>query len=365
VLRKSWIVIVIALVMLAFSFTGTSCFLSFSALESVGGPDDGGDTLVPVERFVSAPPGFSGECVPLTYQWEYRQGSGGKAVTHSFALTFNMPEELYSYYSGIERAPISDYSVYVTHPSDDYVLQALVEELKNMAEEKGFDLLETANFAASFVQDVNSIAYATDEVGEEYPKYPLETLRDKEGDCEDSSVLVAALLQLLGYDVVLISFPSIGEEYTGHMGVGVAGDFGGASYLYEGIDYYYLETTDMWAVGESPDGFESRQAIIYELEPIPVLTLTYFQWTVFHGQHTLTLETTVRNWGTGEAEGAYIQVSFDGQFWVQSEAFDLQPSYEAKDIKVGLDLPSGEDALMVQLVHCQQVVDETEIDLEQ
>ena len=30
-----------------------------------------------------------------------------------------IPESLYLYYSKMERAPVEDYSIYVTHPLDD------------------------------------------------------------------------------------------------------------------------------------------------------------------------------------------------------------------------------------------------------
>ena len=48
----------------------------------------------------------------------------------------------------------------------------------------------------------------------EYPKYPIETLFDKAGDCEDTSILLTTLLKANNYDTVLIEMP-------GHMATGV------------------------------------------------------------------------------------------------------------------------------------------------
>lgn len=81
--------------------------------------------------------------------------------------------------------------------------------------------------------------------GVEYPKYPVETLVDGKGDCEDSSILAAALLSLMDYDVVLLG-------YSDHMAVGVQmTDFGPyyagytpKYYDFGGKRYYYVETTN-------------------------------------------------------------------------------------------------------------------------
>jgi hypothetical protein len=59
----------------------------------------------------------------------------------------------------------------------------------------------------SFVQDKsipNSVQYMSDPVGIEYPKYPLETLGDGGGDCEDLAILFASLAEILGYETVLV-----------------------------------------------------------------------------------------------------------------------------------------------------------------
>ena len=79
----------------------------------------------------------------------------------------------------------------------------------------------------------------------EYPKYPVETLVDGRGDCEDAAILMAGLLDALGYDTVLL-------EYSDHMALGIRMDAFNpyyAKYLpryftHEGKRYYYVEGTD-------------------------------------------------------------------------------------------------------------------------
>jgi len=66
-----------------------------------------------------------------------------------------------------------------------------------------------AQFLAWFVQD--AIDYEEDGPNTggmtEYWKYPLETLIDGKGDCEDGSILLAALLTAAGYDAGIFLLP--------------------------------------------------------------------------------------------------------------------------------------------------------------
>jgi hypothetical protein len=81
----------------------------------------------------------------------------------------------------------------------------------------------------------------------EYPKYPVETLVDGRGDCEDAAILMAGLLDALGYDTVLL-------RYSDHMALGIRmGEFNPyyARYTpkyfeHEGKHYYYIEGTNFY-----------------------------------------------------------------------------------------------------------------------
>lgn len=75
------------------------------------------------------------------------------------------------------------------------------------------------------------------------PRFPVETVVDGTGDCDDKSVLLAGLLSREGYDVVLFLF--IPEH---HMAVGVRNE----SDQYRGSGYMYIETTYTALVGEVP-----------------------------------------------------------------------------------------------------------------
>jgi len=78
-------------------------------------------------------------------------------------------------------------------------------------------------------------------------KGPLEVLRDSSGVCSEKSVLLAHLLKDRGYEVALIEFYD-----ADHMGVGV-----GCNRPNVG-DYCYIESTELWSIGDMPEDFEGE-----------------------------------------------------------------------------------------------------------
>jgi hypothetical protein len=184
--------------------------------------------------------------IARTFEWRF----GGK----EFTWEMNLPQSLYDYYVGLPRTPTANYSVYATHPMDDAYLDELVAEIGETAQAEGFTERQTAEFAIAFVQ---SLPYSADSVTtpfDEYPRYPIETLVDMGGDCEDTSILLASLLDRMGHGVVFLIFAGT-ETAEGHAAIGVAGIAGslGTYWEYAGSRYYYLETTGTgWAIGEAP-----------------------------------------------------------------------------------------------------------------
>jgi hypothetical protein len=75
------------------------------------------------------------------------------------------------------------------------------------------------------------------------PRFPVETIVDGTGDCDDKSVLLAGLLSREGYDVALFLF--IPEH---HMAVGVRNE----SHQFQDTGYLYIETTYTALVGDVP-----------------------------------------------------------------------------------------------------------------
>lgn len=132
--------------------------------------------------------------------------------------------------------------------------------LRQAASGAGFSTKqEQADFAIDVVQ---SLPYVTDEIGtgyDDYTKFIEETLVDIRGDCEDTTVTLAVFLHNLGYDIVLIEFPT-------HIGVGIAGDYDGSYVSHEGTQYYYVETTsEGWAIGDIPEVLDTSNVLISPL----------------------------------------------------------------------------------------------------
>ena len=97
---------------------------------------------------------------------------------------------------------------------------------------------------------------------DEYPKFPVETLAEGWGDCEDSSILYAALMRAAGYDVILLELPR-------HMAVGVAlsKPILGSFVVYKGKMYFYAETTGSgWLIGMTPKAYANQKV---KAIPIP------------------------------------------------------------------------------------------------
>ena len=101
---------------------------------------------------------------------------------------------------------------------------------------------------------------------DEFRRYPIETLIDGGGDCEDTTILVAALLRGLGEKPVLIFTP-------GHIALGISGNFSGASVTYNGTEYYYCETTGTgWTVGDLPSSSGTKVTRIIPLTASEIAT---------------------------------------------------------------------------------------------
>lgn len=193
------------------------------------------------------------ESIEVVYAWNYGEGN--------WTYELKIPYSSYEYYKTVDREKIKNYSYYVTDPSDDEYLAGLAEKFKDAAEKENFSDLDMVKNIIFFVQSLN---YVDDKVGtgyDEYPKFPLETLADEGGDCEDSAILLASLLRELGYGTVLIQF-------TDHMAVGVKGEesIQGGYYEVDGIRYYYVETTSTgWEIGDIPDLMKGQSARILPL----------------------------------------------------------------------------------------------------
>ena len=136
-----------------------------------------------------------------------------------------------------------DYRVWVTDNDNEAFVRSMAQALDSTAQVDGDDTYEEANFFLSFV--AGAIPYKLTDV----PELAAQTVVDA-GDCKDTSILLAGLLQAVGYQTALISFPPVPGTNAGHMTAGIAlSDSQVPSlpdmvyYTQNGVNYYNAETT--------------------------------------------------------------------------------------------------------------------------
>lgn len=136
------------------------------------------------------------------------------------------------------------------------------QALSQISEEHGYSSFAEMSSVLAFAQ---TTSYQSDEDTRGQPEfwqYPVETLYDRTGDCEDSTILTAALLRRLGHGVVILLMPD-------HAAIGVAAPPGiqGDFVTWNGTRYFYAETTaEGWRIGDMPARYTNADA---EVVPIP------------------------------------------------------------------------------------------------
>jgi hypothetical protein len=134
------------------------------------------------------------------------------------------------------------YPAFVDEPAQEPFFAELLGALRAVRDERGLDADRYAELLTVFAQ---SVAYGTDPV-DLSPKFPVETFVEGEGDCDDKTLLLAALLAREGYDVAILLFES--EQ---HVSLGIRSEAEG----YAGTGYEFVETTAPAFVGMVPDEF--------------------------------------------------------------------------------------------------------------
>lgn len=176
----------------------------------------------------------------------------GIYTTKTAEITMTLDANLYTYYRSLPRYLLySNYVCYMNDERNQEIIRQFVEQILTVCEEKGLDDHETIQQFIAFVQNME-YTHDIDSTGElEWPKYPIETFYDGGGDCEDLSIVLASALRELGYQVCFILFDD-------HVGVGVEddGEMSGVFYEYEGVRYFYIETTAKgWDIGGVPEEY--------------------------------------------------------------------------------------------------------------
>lgn len=177
-------------------------------------------------------PAGGGETYKYTIPWTHK--------SQRFTTQFGIAEDRYWYYKDQNRTTSAD-SRFAT-PRDP-VIRTIAKDIADASISTG-DSCEYC-LAIDFVE---SMTYQYDidyNSNTEYPKYAIETIVDKRGDCEDTSFLMASIFGALDVKTVLL-------VYSDHMAVGFSSDTcPGDSYTHQGRKYCFLETT---GTPDNPEG---------------------------------------------------------------------------------------------------------------
>jgi hypothetical protein len=119
--------------------------------------------------------------ITLTYNWYYNN--------QRYTWSVEVPRELAQYYyqkdRPTDRPSGYHYADYVTEQKGDLIMRKLVDDLFLFYVNETWGEENLVEFTISFVQ---SLEYY-EEYNEDYPRYPIQTLVDYGGDCEDTSIL--------------------------------------------------------------------------------------------------------------------------------------------------------------------------------
>jgi PKD repeat protein len=140
------------------------------------------------------------------YEWTY----DGQAQSCDLEISL----DLYGYYRAQPRIAWTgrDYDEYVLDPLDDSHLETITQEILGVTAGDVHEALENALF---FVQ--HCIRYVYDPLWFEYPRYPIETLMDGIGDCEDTAILYTSLVRTLGHGALMVIVDTDGNGQIDHM----------------------------------------------------------------------------------------------------------------------------------------------------
>lgn len=263
----------------------------------VGGDAAFGKADRVLQDVVDAVPGFPAVRLPdavgedddvvREYSWVYR------GVPYAWRVGFRSSD----YAEGVAHARVLDpraYGVYVTTPREDAAVAKVAAGLDALADERGYEGAARANLVLAFVQGLEYVLDGEAYPADDYPKYPIETLVEQGGDCEDTSALYVALARALGVNATLLLL-------DGHMAAGVSA-LGARGERHDG--YLWAETTKAgYRVGDTPRDFAGATVSALPVVTLPALDVA---WTAEPSRWGFVVRVDVWNNGTALARGVTV-----------------------------------------------------------
>jgi hypothetical protein len=278
--------------------------------------------------------------VKREYIWEYQ--------SNDYSLTLCYPKSI-DYMRNRERGE-RKFTHFVNDPYSEKAVDLVVEDLDKLADQDSLSEYEKVEFVIAFVQ---AMPYTPDDVStgyDEYERFPYETLYDDGGDCEDTSILLGAILKKMGYGVILV-LPK------GHAALAVKctpsdfnDDYSVSYYNYKGYQYCYLETTgENWGIGEMPDEYKGKKVNLEAIyDPSPHIIYRY-NYTYLWDKYGTDLDvcTNVKNLGSEKAENIKmyyaLQTTDTSLVWDQytTSSYDINVDGSRRYCVTNLHAPYG------------------------
>lgn len=244
----------------------------------------------------------------VKYEWN--------SLDSQWKLSINFSDEFYEVYS--HRTRYRDYDLFATDSFDDEIIAQIIKYFKQALKTDYIDRNDILKFVIAFVQSLDYIDDYSATGMNEYPKFPYETLYDAKGDCEDTAILLAALLLGLEQDVILL-------EFENHLATAVAlpkNEHDGYYVTHNEKTYFYIETTDNnWGIGELPDLYKEETVTILDLQRRPSFYLSSSN-SYSYDSSTIELEAIVKihNLGSITSQNTKIEVTVvDNENFIQAE----------------------------------------------
>jgi predicted transglutaminase-like cysteine proteinase len=192
------------------------------------------------------------------FEWKFGQ------PVETLQIVLPISQKRYRHAKQESRLPIAEWVKYVVAESPELnYLSACF--LNIFLQHPDWNPFEQTSAILAFVQHVITYAYDKDTTPKtDWPRYPIESLQEGIGDCEDSAILAAAIMNRLGFDVALLQLP-------GHCALGVAGvENMPGTYVTDSKTeqrYFYAESTgEGWQIGVLPDNHEGQNVEVYPVK---------------------------------------------------------------------------------------------------
>jgi hypothetical protein len=206
------------------------------------------------------------------FKWKFKPKGSGDEIEQSISLEISRSR--FEHYRRVPRFN-DEWNRYAEEEMPE--IRAIALEFQRLHSSQKWSTYNQAFNVLKFVQSCIPYSYDKDTTGmQDWSRYPIETLVDGTGDCEDAAILCAAIIARLGLNSVLFYYLPVPEFNinSAHVAFGVAGaenlkgDY--VDDMVNGVRYFYGEaTSDGWHLGQIPVHY--KNVMPKQILPVKIL----------------------------------------------------------------------------------------------